>query len=93
MVEAIEQVVNKTLAEYFGALMEGRDVSPAERYRTEGYLKASVENALLSEQCLRALRQPYLDQLATALQANAFELNEVWALPYLVEVAPVNGHK
>jgi len=87
----LESIDNK-LANYFDLLVKGYDVSPAQRFRLEGYLQACVEQLLMDSAKLLELKLVYIaktEQLTGLVYAPP---SDVWALPYQVAIAPVNAN-
>lgn len=81
--EAIYQFIDSQLADYFQRLANNIDISPAERFRLEGYLQAVLEHKLIDEAQLRDSVNRYCQFEIVNTVA------EIWELPYKMPAAPV----
>jgi len=84
--------LEQQLKRYFEQLAKGQDVSPAQRYRLEGYLHACIDANLVEPEFLQRLMR---DHAQNVFQSNGVELvtpesAPLWQLPYRVAIAPVN---
>lgn len=52
-----QEAVYKRLADIFSAYKAGKDVSPAMRYRAEGFIEAAIEQGGLSHEELAQIHQ------------------------------------
>lgn len=74
------------LFDYFASLQSGRDVSPAGRYRLEGYLQALLDAGVLEAAVLRER----IEQIAGQYGISEPPLGDAPnCLPYQVPRAPV----
>lgn len=80
----IENHVDQLLADYFMRLAQGQDISPAERFRLEGYLQAIISFELMSEASLIKLKRQHIGNKCLANADNA-----CWLLPFEMRAAPV----
>ena len=81
--EAIYQFIDTQLADYFQRLADNIDISPAERFRLEGYLQAVLEFELISADQLTEIVNHHCQFKSINTAA------EVWELPYQMPAAPV----
>lgn len=81
--EAIYQFIDAQLADYFQRLADNIDISPAERYRLEGYLQAALEYQLITAEQLADIVNRHCHFAADNT------LTEPWELPYQMPAAPV----
>lgn len=81
---SIDEQVDHLLADYFQRLSAGQDVSPADRFRLEGYLRAIVSFELMPEATLLGLKHKYI-----ASEAVSDLPSLSWQLPFKMTAAPV----
>ena len=82
----VTKTIEKLLADYFNRLAQGYDISPAERFRIEGYFKACLELGVIDAAWLNGIKQHYRSDLAASkLQLPA------WRLCYQMKAAPVTA--
>ncbi len=86
---SIQDSILEKLVYYFSELEDGRDISPAKRYRLEGYLQACVEYGGVDESwlrdCVSSSQQSALNFASTNLTGHEHS----WELPYKMVKAPV----
>jgi hypothetical protein len=85
--------LHQQLGAYFELLATGQDISPAQRYRLEGYLRACVDANVIEAKQLQHLKREHVQQTQ---QVNGIGLvhvadQAVWQLPYQVAIASVNA--
>lgn len=91
----LDKHIENLLRSYYQRLGDGLDISPAERFRLEGYLQAVVECGLVQAETLESINSNLQLQLAgladmqTAGEATRKTLTESWHLPLQMRAAPV----
>ena len=77
------------LEDYFSTLLRCGEVSPAARYRLEGFLQAALVYGALGDADLRKLMQAHISTFNATSARQLKPQVEAWGLPYQAPVAPV----
>lgn len=85
---SVEIIAEQKLHDYFRRLEQGQDVSPANRFRLEGYLQALVDQGLLAEDWLSECIEKCLPEFMDREFVLAGE-RHCWELPFQMVDAPV----
>ncbi len=91
----LDEHIENLLQSYYQRLADGLDISPAERFRLEGYLQAVVECGLLATDALASissrvqLQYAALADTQTTAEVTGKTLTESWHLPFQMRRAPV----
>jgi len=80
--ESMPSELQERLALYFSALQGAVDISPAERYRLEGYLEACLELTPLSSEMLEKFIFAELAQLQIERPTVIATPSDSWRLPW-----------
>ena len=86
---ALRTTLDARLANYFSTLLRCGEVSPAARYRLEGFLQAALAYGVLSDADLHKVMQAHISTFNATSGRPVQPQAEAWGLPYQAPVAPV----